>query len=109
MRAGAMDERAQVRRASLIDDGFGLVETWADLGAPVSVERVDVSDGERWRAGAVGAQITTRFRMWRTRFTAGITPKDRLICNGREYDITGIKDMDRPAILEITAAARADG
>jgi hypothetical protein len=56
----------------------------------------------------VQANITTRFRVRWSTFTAGITPKDRLICEGVEYDITGIKDIGRREFREITAAARAD-
>lgn len=106
--AGALDRRVQFRRATLTDDGFGMVETWADHGSLIPASRADVSDGERWRAGEVGASITTRFVIRSSEFSRAITAKDRLICEGREYDISGIKEIGRRDRLEITAAARAD-
>ena len=109
MKAGALDRRVQFRRATLADDGFTRAETWADHGAPVWAAKRDASDSERWRAGEVAAQITTRFTVRWSPFTAALTPRRRLICEGREYDIAGIKETEaRRQVLEITAAARAD-
>ena len=106
MDAGALDRRVQVRRAGLVDDGFGQVEAWADHGAPVWAAKKDISDGERFRALAVAANVTTRFQLRLSAFTAGITPADRLVCEGREYDISGIKEIGRRVGLEVTATAR---
>jgi head-tail adaptor len=102
------DRRIQFLRATLSDDGFSLVETFAPYGQPIPAAKKDVSDGERMRAMEVQAHITTRFQVRWSAFTAGITPKDRLFCEGRVYDISGIKELDRRRTLEITAAARAD-
>ena len=105
-----LDRLIQFRRAALSDDGFGMVETWADHGSPVWASKRDASDAERWRAGEVQASITTRFTVRYSAFTAGITPKDRLVSeDGREFDISGVKEVGaRRTFLEITAAARAD-
>lgn len=103
-----LDRRIQFLRAALTDDGFGQVEAFAPHGQPVPAERKDVSDGERLRAAEVQAHITTRFRVRWSAFTAGITPKDRLTTEGRTYDISGIKELNRRRTLEITAAARVD-
>lgn len=106
--AGDLDRRVQFRRATLVDDGFQEVETWDNHGSPVWASKTDVSDGERWRAGEVGASITSRFVVRSSTFSRDLTPKDRLVCEGREYDITGIKEIGRRDRLEITASARAD-
>ena len=103
-----MDRRLQFLRADLTDDGYSSVETWADYGSPVWAEKIEISDGERWRAGAVDASVTTRFRIRWSSFSAELTPKDRLSCEGRVFNITGIKELGRREGLEITAAARAD-
>lgn len=108
MKAGALDRRVQFRRAALVDNGLERVETWADYGSHVWAARKDVSDAERLRAHEVQAHITTRFTVRWSPFTAGVTPKDRLVEAGREYDISGIKEIGRREFLEITAAARAD-
>lgn len=105
---GALDRRIQFQRATLSDDGLSRVETWANFGDPVPASRNDISDGERWRAGEVQAHVSTRFVVRFSAFTASISPKDRLICEGETFDISGIKQVGRRNRLEITAAARAD-
>lgn len=107
--AGDLDRRVQFRRARLIDDRLQDREVFKDHGTPISAKKTDASDGERVRAMQVQATITTRFVVRWSPFTVDLTPKDRLVCEGTEYDITGIKAVgDRRTFLEITAAARAD-
>lgn len=108
MRAGALDRRIQFRRAALADDGIGQAEVFADLGDMVWASKADVSDGERLRAGQVEASLTTRFVVRWSPFTAALTPKDRLRCEGRDYDILWIKEIGRREGLELSARARAD-
>ena len=105
-----LDRLIQFQRATLTDDGFGQVETWANHGEPVWAAKKDASDAERWRAGEVQAQITTRYTVRYSPFTAGLTPKDRIVAEGgREFDVSGIKEIGaRQTFLEITASARAD-
>lgn len=108
MRAGALDRRLRFERAVRTDDGFAsAVSSWAHL-ATVAGSRADISDGERWRAGEVSAQVTTRFQVRWSPLAATITPADRLICEGVTYDVSGIKQIGRRVGLEITATARAD-
>lgn len=108
-RSGSYDRRIQFQRATLLDDGFSKVDSWANHGTPVFAAFQDVSDSEKWRAGEVQAQITSRFRVRYSAFTAGITPKDRIVFEGREYNITGIKEVaGRKRELEISAVARID-
>jgi head-tail adaptor len=108
MKAGALDRRVQFLRGIVADNGFEQVEVFTAHGSPVWASKVDVSDGERWRAGEVAAHITTRFQVRSSAFSRGLTPKDRLVCAGVTFDISGIKEIGRQQMLEITAAARAD-
>lgn len=104
-----LDRVVQFRRYTESTDDFGSVQVWADHGAPVWAAKKDASDAERWRADEVSAMITARFRVHYSTFSAGLTPKDRLTCEGVEFDITGIKEVGpRRRWLEITASARAD-
>ena len=108
-KAGNLDRRVQFLRAALTDNGFEQVETFANHGNPVWASKRDVSDGERARAGEVAAHISTRFVVRYSAFTAGLTPKDAMTCEGVTYNIAGIKEIEgRRQWLEITAAARAD-
>ena len=103
-----LDRRVQFERYTATATGFGMVEEWAAHGSPVPAEKRDVSDTERMRAAEIQATITSRFRVRSSAFTRDLSPKDRLICEGLVYDISGIKEVDRRRTLEITAAARAD-
>lgn len=109
MTAGDLDRRVQILRAAPVDDGLAVVEAFAPHGHPIWARRMDISDGERWRAGEVQAHVTTRFTVRSSAFTRALTPKDRLVCEGRAFDIAGIKQVGaRGTFLEITAAARID-
>jgi SPP1 family predicted phage head-tail adaptor len=93
----------------LSEGQFGAVDSWSDHGGWVYAKKRDLSDGERWRAGEVQAHVATRFTVRWSPFTAAITPKDRLICEGREYEIVGVKECEgRRQWVEITCAARSD-
>jgi SPP1 family predicted phage head-tail adaptor len=108
MKAGSLDRRITVERATMTANHVGeIVPTWVTLTtAPASM--VDIPDGERWRAAEVSATVTTRFQIrWNT-VTATITPKDRIVCEGRTFDIFHVKELDRRVGLEITASARAE-
>ena len=106
---GSLDRRVQFQRASLSDDGFGEVATYANHGTPIWAGKMDLSDGERWRAGEVAANITTRLLVRHSSFTSALTPNDRAVCEGVTYEITGIKEAKgRRQWLEVTCAARAD-
>jgi SPP1 family predicted phage head-tail adaptor len=109
MTAGKLDRRIQFRRFAQADDGFSKLQVWSDHGHPVWASKTDMSDGERIRAAQVQSTVTTRFGVRWSPFTAGITAKDRLTCDGIEYDITGVKETGaRQTFLEITAAVRTD-
>lgn len=107
MNGRKLDRRVTIERAAMTDDGFGQVETWSALVTTWASKR-DVSDAERIRAGSVSAEITTRFWLrWRS-LTASVTPKDRLVHEGRVYNIFSVKEIGRRQWIEITGAARAD-
>lgn len=109
MGAGKLDRLVQFRRAELVDDGYGMVPLWSNHGDPIHAQKTDVSDGERYRAQEVSASITTRFVVRYSAFTSDITPKDRLVCEGIEHEITGKKEgPGRRQWYELTCAARAD-
>lgn len=108
MAAGTLDRRLQFQRFTAVDDGLQMVEAWADHGSPIWAARKDVSDGERAAAGWIEATSVARFTVRSSSFTRGLSPKDRLITDGREYHIQGIKELGRKDWLEITAIARVD-
>lgn len=109
--AARMDRLVQFQRATLIDDGFGTVETWVDHGQPVNAAREDVKDSEKAMAGAVMATLSSRFLVRSSAFSRDITPIDRLIHQGRTFNITGVKEaaqFGRRQVIEISAVAIND-
>lgn len=108
MRAGSLDRRLTLRRRVVTTNALNEdVETFPDL-ATVWASKADVSDAEKVRAQQVGAEITTRFVVRWSVDLATLNPKDRCACEGREYEITGVKEVGRRDGIEITASARAD-
>lgn len=105
LNAGHMDRRVQMRRAVLVDDGFGQVEQWQDHGSPIFAARRDVSDAEKFAAGAVQATLDTRFSVRSSPFTRDLTPADRLICDRLTFNIIGIKQLGRRGFLEFSCKA----
>lgn len=104
MNAGNLDRRVQFQRAARIDDGiqvkFGPYE---NHGSKVWASKTPISDGEKYRAGAVGTDATARFRVRYSAFSAGITGSGRLLCEGKTFAITGLKEIGRRELIEITA------
>jgi SPP1 family predicted phage head-tail adaptor len=108
MFAGSLDRRIVIERATATTNGFGeAVLTWVPL-VEVWAHVMEVPDGEVWRAAEVQATITTRFQIRYNATTKTITPKDRIVYEGKTFDISRIKELQRRVGLELTAAARAD-
>lgn len=106
--AAKLDRVVQFQRAALIPDGFGgALEDWQDHGPQIAALRQDVSDGEKFRAGLVQAQISTRFHVRDSEFTRDIDARDRLICEGQTFNIVGLKQVHpgRRQLIEITGVA----
>ncbi|HMQ94604.1 MAG TPA: phage head closure protein [Amaricoccus sp.] len=104
--AGRLDRRITIERPTYGTDAFGgaPVSAWVPIGT-VWAEVTPVSDGERWRAAELAAVITTRFRI---RWGLGVTVEDRIIYGGREYAISGVKELGRQRWQELTASARGE-
>ena len=110
MRAGDLDRRITIRRASLVPNEFNEpIEIWSDLRT-VWAKRTDASASESYRAQEVGAQISARFLIRRTSQVADVNPLDRIAFHGREYNITRVAEPagTRNRWLEIDAVARAE-
>lgn len=108
MRAGELDRSLILRRRVVGNNALGEpVETFTTF-ATARASKTDISDGEKVRAQQVGAEITTRFQIYWSLNWSTINPMDRVVCDGREYDVVGTKEIGRREGIEITACARAD-
>lgn len=107
--AGDLDHVVRFRvRAAATDTGLGKQPAWDDEGAPIWASKRDVTDVERWRASEIQAQVGTRFVVRWSAYTASITARDLLVCDGQTYQITGLREIERKRWIEIGAVRRAD-
>lgn len=103
-----LDRWITVQRATISRDAFNEpIQIWGDL-ATVPAAKEDVRDAERVAAQEVGADITTRFRVRWSEVMATVNPKDRIVCEGFTYNVTGAKEIQRRRGIELTAVARND-
>src|SRR5687767_11981290 len=108
--AQELDRRITIQRATVVYNEFNEpVETWADL-ATLWARRRDVSDGEKFAAGQVGATLMSRFVVRSTTTTRGIKATDRISYDGGLWNIHGLKEADegRNRFIEITAIRDLD-
>lgn len=106
--SGARDRRITLQRGSSTPSDYGdPVTTWAPL-ATVWAQVTPVSDRERFAAAQTVAEITHRFAIRYGAAWADFSPADRLIYQGRVYDVAAVKEIGRREGLEITARARTD-
>src|SRR5690625_209968 len=110
MKAGPLDRRITIERFTTEKNEWNEdVEIWAPLVTVWCAKR-DASASESYRAQSVSAQITTRFTIRYSSQVADVNPKDRIIYEGRPYNITAVREAKdgRRVALEIDAVARAD-
>lgn len=106
IRAGDLNRRITIQRATVTIDALGgEAKAWADL-ATIWAAVKPISDGERWRAQEVAASATHRFTI---RFQAASPkPTDRIVYEGRVFEISGVKELGFHEGWEVTASARAE-
>jgi len=108
MRSEKLDRRIAIERYSVTyNDDNEPTEAWASL-ATVWASVQYASDGEKVRAAEVGATISVRFQIRYDSTWADVNAKDRVIYEGKTFDIVGVKELGRREGLEISAAAAAD-
>jgi len=108
MKAGELDRRITIQTAHTTPNELNEpVETWVKL-TTVWAKKTDVSDRERISAAEVSAEITTRFLIRWSNRVSQVSPKDRILFDGKIYDIFSVKEVGRREGIEISAAAKAD-
>lgn len=109
VRAGALDRRITIQRASITYDALNNpVQAWSDL-ATVWASRQDVRDTERLAARELGSELQRWYRVRSSSVTRTVNAKDRLIDGSQTCEITGVKEVEgRMRLLEISAVVRGD-
>jgi SPP1 family predicted phage head-tail adaptor len=106
---GTLDVRITLERATRVANSFNeLIETWATLAA-VWASKIDTSARESFRAAEVGAELSCRFTVRSSTLTRSLDEKDRVTCNGRTYNVTGVREtIGRHSFVEIDTVIRSD-
>lgn len=106
--AGDLDRRVTLERYGVTRDEWNNpIEGWLPL-ATVWASKHDISDTERLHGAEMGSTLTTRFVIRWSKTVTDFNTKDRLVCEGLEYGVVGVKELGRRQYLEITATARSD-
>lgn len=106
--AGRLDRRVTVRRYTTTTNALNEeIKSWSDY-VTFWAGREDVRDAERRQGGDFGAFLESRFVLrWNT-LSSTITPKDRLNHDGSDWEIVGVKELQRRRWIEITARREGD-
>lgn len=108
MDAGKLDRRITIQQYGVTYDSDNQpIEGFTDL-ATVWASVQYASDRERVRAAEVGATITIRFQIRYSSTVESVNPKDRVVYDGKVFDISAVKEIGRREGVEISAAAAAD-
>jgi len=106
--AGALDRRITLQRYGVTYNADNEpIEAWSTL-ATVWASVQYASDGEKARAGQVGAVVSVRFQIRYSPTVAEVDAKDRVAYEGKSFNIAGVKELGRREGLEISAMATAD-
>lgn len=108
--AGDLDRKITIQRATSVPNEFNEpVMTWTDFKT-VRAMRRDVSDAEKFAAGQVGSVLQSRFTIRSSTETRTITPNDRLVHEGDNWNIHGVKEANegRFRFIELTCAKDND-
>jgi len=103
MRAGKLDRNITLERVSSgLDDYGNPVEVWSEL-ATLRAQVLQASTEEFIRAFGGSSEAVVIFR---TRYLDGITLADRVLYEGKPYELKELKEIGRRRGLELRCIAR---
>ena len=106
MQTGQLDRKAVIQQPTEARNSLGeYTLTWSDWKTRY-IAIVPLSGSEAVNALAVEATVTHRVRM---RFTDGLKPKYRIVCEGRTFDIISVVERGRRVEHELLVTEVIDG
>lgn len=107
MRAGKLNETIEIRRPTMVDDGFGsMVPGPTATVATARAQIIEESTDEFIRNYGASSE---RLRIFRTRWIDGITLSDEIRHDGFDFNIKQIKEIGRLRGLELRCVANGQG
>lgn len=105
MRAGRLDHQIIIKTPVITRNDFGEdISTLTEV-ATVPAEVRQVNGNERFISQQIIAKVSALFMI---RWMEGITPKNVIIHDGREYNVLSSLEIGRREGLAIAAEARAE-
>lgn len=105
MRAGRLDRMVTLQQRVPTRNSFNeQIDTWTEL-ATVPASALFNRGQERFVAQQAAAEVDVLFTI---RWRADITPMNRLVFEGRTYNIVSVAELPRRRGLELMATARAE-
>lgn len=108
MRAGELDRSIVIQAATTTQNAFGEpVETWVKIHTAdtLPAKVVPTRGSERFTAQQVVGESVVTFRI---RWRDDVTTLNRIVYDGRDWDITDVRPLGRREGLEIDATARSE-
>lgn len=107
MRAGKLDRRIEIQRKAVTYDTDGSpIEGWSTLATVWAQQRPN-RGAERFAVRQVVGTAVITFQM-RYRADLALTNQDRIVYDGKTWDIADLREIGRGVVTEIDATARAD-
>ena len=104
MRAGKLDRRVTIQRATTAPNGFNEpVETWTDVATVWAQQRPN-RGAERFSAQEINGQAVMTFHI---RYRTDLRVSDRIIYGGRVWNVIDIREVGRRVVTEFDAVAEA--
>lgn len=108
MRAGRLDRRISLQRATITQDSTGdEVLTWGTL-TTVWAEAKPMRGAESFTAQQFIGKTPVTFRIRWSDATKAITVEDRIIFDERTFNILDVREIGRREGLEVDAYARSE-
>lgn len=101
MRAGKLDKTIELQRHTVAVDDYGTpTEGWATV-ATIRAQVLQSSTEEFLRSFGTTSDTAIIFRI---RHMDGLTPTDRVLFDGKAYDLKAVKELGRRAGLDLRCA-----
>ena len=105
IRAGQLDRRITLQHETESQDATGEpIKTWAAVDT-VWAQYVPLRGAELFGAKQLRAEADSKFRI---RYRSDVTPENRIVWGGRNWDIVSVSEIGRQEGLDIVAFARAE-
>lgn len=108
MRAGRLDRRITIKRKSITQNDFGEeITTWVTV-ATVWAQKIEARGAERFSAQQFIGHAVTTFRIRWSTTVSEITAEHQISFDGRDFDVTDIREIGRREGIEIDAYASSE-